>query len=51
MEEKKSDKKPTSPTNAPLAERLKDAEQSQRQKGKKPNDEHSKAQDFLNRRR
>ena len=48
MEEKKSEKKPTS---SPLAERLKDAEQSQRQKGKEPNDDHRKAQDFLNRRR
>ena len=49
MEEKKSDKKPTSSPSSP-AERLKDAEQSQRQKAKEPNDEHSKAQDFLNRR-
>ena len=51
MEEKKTDKKPTSSPDKPISERLNEAEQSLRRKGKEASGDQHKAEDFLNRRR
>ena len=51
MEEKKSDKKTTSSPDKALSERLKDAEELLKRKGKDASSDQDKAEDFLNRRR
>jgi len=50
MEEKKSDEKPATSLKS-LAERLRDAVESLRRKGKEESSDQGKAEDFLNRRR
>ncbi len=51
MEEKKSDKKPAPSPDKPLSERLKDAVEPLKRKGKEASGDRHKAEDFLNRRR
>ena len=51
MEEKKSGEKPASSPNKSISERLKEAVESFRRKGKEESSDQQKAEDFLNRRR
>jgi hypothetical protein len=51
MEEKKSDEKQTPSPHKALSERLKDAVESLRRKGKEASSDQHEAEDFLNRRR
>ncbi len=51
MEKKKSDEKPTPSPHKALSERLKDAVESLKPKGKEKGSDQRKAEDFLNRRR